>query len=242
MAEPGTFYQPGYYDENGNFIGAPLRARDSVASNGVNAEEHITDAGIHLTLEQAGKINSAVQSSALFGADGKVLESKLPKAALTASDLSVENIPALLALDAAEAPLNTDVFVGDATADATVGSGWAMYRRMGLGTVLTDWKKLSEGESLDVTLKDQSARDAAAQAQAAATNAKTAADTAQSTADTAKTNAATAQTAANNAASAAGSAMIEARLTDAAVCASEADMAAKNLRAGAFVLMRVTNA
>jgi hypothetical protein len=169
MAEAGSFYQPGYYDENGNFVPAPLRAQDVIATTGESTEAHITNTAIHLTTEQTSKISGAVQSSVLLDSNGLVRTSMLPAQALTAADQNVATIAELLALSAANAPVGQNIFVGDATGDATVKSGWALYRRVALeGGVLTDWTKVSEGEGLDVAMVDQTARDSAEAAMAEA--------------------------------------------------------------------------
>ncbi len=206
MAER-SFARLGYKDASGNFVGTDTRAREVIATNGISAEAHITNAAAHLTSEQSGRIAGAVQSGDLIGEDGKVLATKLPSQALTVADSSVTDIPALLALSATQAPINADIFVSNATGDNTVKSGWALYRRKATaGNTLADWTKLSEGEGLDVAMVDQTARDAAQTAQGAANSAAT-----------------------------------TAQLLDAVYCVSEADMASKNLRTGAIVLMAVDN-
>jgi hypothetical protein len=119
----------------------------------------------------------AASGVATLGSDGKIPVSQLPSEGLTQADMSVVDITALLALSATTAPLNTDVFVNDASDDTTVGSGWALYRRTATtGGVLSDWTKLAEGEGLDVAFVDSVAR-------AAASAAQTDADSAQSDVD-----------------------------------------------------------
>jgi hypothetical protein len=111
----------------------------------------------------------AASGVATLGSDGKIPVSQLPSEGLTQADVSVADITALLALSTTDAPLNTDAFVNDASADATVGSGWALYRRTATaGGTLNDWTKLAEGEGLDVAFVDDTARAAAESAQSAA--------------------------------------------------------------------------
>lgn len=106
-----------------------------------------------------GSAKGAANGVAQLGADGKVPASQLPSQALTKADISVEDITALLALDTDDAPLNIDVFVGDASGDSTVEAGWALYRRIALvGETLEDWTKFAEGEGLDVEFVDSEAR------------------------------------------------------------------------------------
>jgi hypothetical protein len=115
----------------------------------------------------------AASGVATLGTDGKIPVSQLPSEGLTQADVSVADITALLALSTTDAPLNTDAFVNDASADATVGSGWALYRRTATaGGTLNDWTKLAEGEGLDVAFVDDTARAAAEAAQTAADSAQ----------------------------------------------------------------------
>jgi hypothetical protein len=143
------------------------RGASSTVDADLTAVEALAGAAIPAT--QKGTANGV----APLGSDGKVSTTYLPPSALTVADTSVANIAALTALSATDAPLNSDVFVNDATGDTTVKSGWALYRRTATaGGVLTDWTKLSEGEGLDVAMVDQTARDAASSAASAAATAQ----------------------------------------------------------------------
>lgn len=102
---------------------------------------------------------------ATLDSDGKVPTSQLPASALTAANQNVATIAALTALSTTAAPVNAIVFVTDATGDSTVKAGWGLYIRKSGGAALTDWSKIGEGESLDVAMVDQTARDAASTAQ-----------------------------------------------------------------------------
>ena len=202
MAEK-NFVQVGY-KQGESFVPCNLRAGDVAASNGTTVEAHITNGGIHLSTEQANLISGAIQSSekgvaagvATLGADGKIPASQLDLAKYQTS-ANVANYDELLALTATEAPVNSYVFVADATGDTTVKEGWAAYRRVATAGTAADWCKVSEGESLDIVIPDYN-------------------ESIQ--------NAAT-----------------EAAKLDFAYCTSEADMATKNLREGALVLMAVEN-
>jgi hypothetical protein len=207
----------GYKDGSNNFIAQQLHAADVLTVAGVSAEVHITDAGIHLTGEQADKI-----AAALTVDDIENLK----------SEITVENYAALVALTSSDVPVNGYVFVEDASGDATVGSGWAVYKRIAAATDVGSWFKTAEQESMDVAMVDQTARDAASSAATAAGNAASAASAAQDDADAAASAAGNAQTTASNAAAAAA-------LLDAAYCTSESDMQSKNLRTGALVIMAV---
>lgn len=202
MAEK-NFVQVGY-KQGEKFVPCNLRARDVVASDGTTVEDHIGNTGIHLTAEQARFISGAVQSSekgaasgvATLDANGKVPASQLDLSKYQTS-ANVGDYNELLALSATDTPVNSYVFVADATGDSTVKEGWAAYRRVAAEGTATDWCKVSEGESLDITIPDYETRINTAAAEAAK--------------------------------------------MDFAYCTSEADMAAKNLREGALVLMAVEN-
>jgi hypothetical protein len=177
-----SFARIGYANAQNGFTPVNVRAQDVETTTGVTAEVHITNGTIHVSADQAQQIAGAVQSSALgavngvatLGSDGKVVAAQLPDSALTVADFSVADIDALTELTATAAPLNSDIFVNDASDDPTVTSGWALYRRTGTAGNLADWTKLAEGEGLDVAFVDQTARDAAGAAQTAQTAAQTA--------------------------------------------------------------------
>lgn len=63
------------------------------------------------------------------------------------SQYRVANIAARNALDSGMS-VGDRVMVDDATADATVSSGWALYQWLSSGT----WRKIAEQESLDVSV------------------------------------------------------------------------------------------
>ncbi len=202
MAEK-NFVQVGYV-RGGKFVPGDLRACDIVASDGTTVEAHIADGAKHLTTEQAQLIANAIQSSekgvasgiATLGADGKIPASQLDLSKYQTS-ANVANYDEMLALSEADVPVNSYVFVADATGDTTVKKGWAAYRRVAANGAAADWCKVSEGESLDINIPNY-------------------------------------DTAIN-------AAVAEAAKLDFAYCTSEADMAAKNLRDGAMVLMAVEN-
>lgn len=161
MAEKSTFVQIGTLNSEGGFEGKKLRARDVVATSGESAETHIADTTKHLNTEQAEKITNAVQTSALGAASGVATLDANGKVPASQLDLSkyqtaanVSNFDELLALTETEAPVNSYVFVVDATGDATVKEGWAAYRRIAANGEEADWCKVSEGESLDINIPD----------------------------------------------------------------------------------------
>lgn len=202
MAEK-NFVQVGY-KQGDNFVPGSLRAKDVYGTNGKSVEEHVSNASIHLTTEQAQMISSAIQSSekgepagvATLDANGKVPADQLDLSRYQTA-ANVANYDELLALTETEAPVNSFVFVVDATGDTTVEEGWAIYRRISAEGAAADWCKTSEGESLDIKIPDYENSINAAAAEAAK--------------------------------------------LDFAYCTSETDMATKNLRDGALVLMAVEN-
>lgn len=226
-----SFARIGYLNAQKEFEGKLLRAQDIVDTKGVSAEEHQTNDVIHLTPEQTARIAGAIQSSflgaangvATLDADGQLNPSQIDLTAYQAK-VNTATYADMLALDTTVkngCPVNNYVFVTDATGDPSVESGWAIYRRVSAGNAAADFVKTSEQESLDVVLPDFVAMNNRISAN------ETAAAAAQSTADGAVT--------------AAENAMTEAQLLDAAYCKDEADMATKNLRTGAVVLMEVSN-
>lgn len=152
------FVQIGYYDESEEFQRGKLQAEDVEATNGKTAEDHITDTTIHLTADQRQKIEGAIQSTergavngvASLDASGKVPASQLDLSKYTTQN-NVADYSAMLALSTTDAPVNSYVFVSDASDDETVDEGWAIYRRVAGNGNAADWHKVAEGESLDVS-------------------------------------------------------------------------------------------
>lgn len=230
MAEK-SFARIGYVNAQKEFEGKFLRAQDVVDTTGVSAEAHQTNNVIHLTTEQSALIAGAIQSSLLGAANGVATlggNGLLTPGQIDLTDyqckVNAATYEAMLALDTTVkngCPINNYVFVTDATGDPTVDEGWAIYRRVSAGNTAADFVKTSEQESMDIILPDFVAMSSRISAnETAAANAQSAADNAQSAAD---------------------NAMTEARLLDAAYCASEADLESKNLRVGAVVLMETLN-
>jgi len=67
--------------------------------------------------------------------------------AVGTAEYRVANIAARNALDASMS-VGDRVMVDDATADATVSAGWALYQWLSSGV----WRKIAEAESLDITV------------------------------------------------------------------------------------------
>ena len=237
MAEV-SFARIGYVDESGNFVPKNVRAQDVFASNGVSAEAHITDTAAHLTTEQATRIANAVQTGDLGKADGvatldangKLATNQIPEQLLgkvaykgtfdptTGRDSEGNELPAPAAENMGYYWIATAdgkyTMPGDTKeTDFTVGD-WAISN----GTYYSE---------VDNSTADPVARQSAADAKSAADTAQAAAETAQSAAEAAQTTADTANA--------------NALKLDAVHATSEADMQTKNLRAGAIVLMDVTN-
>jgi hypothetical protein len=262
------FGKLGYFNGDGAFVPTKMPAADMEASTGENAEEHMTDTAKHLTPAQAALIAGAVQASAVganngvapLGSDGKV-PAQYVSVDILADSVLADTYADLLALSAGAAPVKSRVFVEDAGGDPTVAGGWALYFRKAAAGAASDWVKLAEGESLDVDLSGfaklvdgkvpatnlPEGTNAAKGIIQLATDAEAAAGTVTAKAvnpkqlNTVAVAAAAAQTAADAAKAAADGAAADAALLDAAYCESEQDMASKNLRAGAVVLMRVAN-
>lgn len=227
MAEK-NFAQLGFMNQEGQFQAYPMRARDVIDTKGVSAETHMTDDTIHLTTEQINTINGAVQATekgaangvATLGADGKLPAAQIDLAKYQ-TRANVDTYAEMLALTEADCPVNGYAFVTDATGDPSVKSGWAIYTRVAELGNAADYVKVSEGESIDVTLPDFE------QMRTDTTAAANAASAAQSTADAAQTTA--------------DAAALEAAKLSFCVASSEAELEGKNLKQGAMVLMLVDN-
>lgn len=217
MPEISSFARIGHKNAEGKFVPDNLRAQDVYATTGASAEEHITDAGKHLTAEQAEKIAGSVQAAekgaangvAALDADGKLPVSQIPTAVTGGMSYQGTFDPATGmdgkggAIPASAAANKGHYWVASAEGEFTPPGASAP-----LQFAARDWL-VSNGagyNEIDNTTADAAARQAAAAAQSKAESAETAAN-----------------------------------LLDAAYCVSEADMASKNLRAGAFVLMEVAN-
>lgn len=237
MAEK-SFASIGYFSD-GKFKETMLRARDVFDSQGISTEDHQTNGGIHLTGEQTTLIAGAIQAALLGTANGVATldaSGRIPAAQLDlgkyATSANVATYAEMLALTATQAKVNTFVFVADATGDPTVDEGWAAYKRVATNGDVSDYVKVAEGESLDISFPDL---------EQGITEAKNAAASAASAAATADGKADTAKNAADAAQSTADAAVGEASKLDFAFCVDEEDMKTKNLREGAMVLILVDN-
>lgn len=224
MAENISFARIGYVDESGNFVPKNVRAQDVYASNGKSAEEHITNAAVHLTTEQAAKIDGAVQSDKLGAANGA--------ATLDANGkLAVNQIPEqLLGKVAYKGTFDPTTGLDDSgnelPAPAKANLGWYWIAS-------ADGKYTPPGstEQIDFTVGDW-----------VISNGTKYGEVDNSTADpVARQSAATAQTAAESAQTTANTANTNALKLDAAHATSEENMKTLNLRPGAIVFMDVTN-
>lgn len=84
------------------------------------------------------------------GAHYKILMSEVLsyiQSQMGTSEYRVANIAARNAIDG-NMSVGDRVMVDDATADATVSAGWALYQWLGSGV----WRKIAEQESMDVTV------------------------------------------------------------------------------------------
>lgn len=218
MAER-SFGTLGYIDENGKFVPKNVRAQDVIASDGVSAEAHITNGDIHLTTEQAEKIEGAVQSSALGAVSGV--------ATLDANGkLAVNQIPEqLLGKVAYKGTFDPTTGLDDSgnelPAPAKGNLGWYWIAS-------ADGKYTPPGstEEIDFTVGDW-----------VISNGTKYSEVDNSTADpVARQMATEAKTAAEAAQEAAGNIQL-----DAVHVSSESELETLNLRPGALVLMDVTN-
>lgn len=152
------------FKQGDDFVEKPLAAKNVVNTEDITVEAHMADKTIHLSPEQVILIANAIQNSekgqpngvATLGADGKINPDQIDLTKYVTST-NVADYSAMLALTTTEAPVNSYVFVSDASADPSVTSDWAIYRRVGAaGNNASDWTKIAEKESLDITFTDYS--------------------------------------------------------------------------------------
>lgn len=151
------------YKQGEEFINRPLSAKNVINTENITVEAHMKDKTIHLSPEQVILITNAIQSSekgqpngvATLGADGKINPDQIDLTKYVSST-NVATYDAMLALSTTDAAVNSYVFVSDASNDATVDSGWAIYRRVGSAGNASDWTKIAERESLDISFTDYS--------------------------------------------------------------------------------------
>jgi len=160
MAE--SIFNLGYSPDGAQFTPVKLDAADVVASNGITAETHILNNGIHLTSTQINLIANAIQNSMRGAPDGVaplndegLLDPQYFALDMLTGVKFAEDIAQMIALTTDEVSVSKTVLVADASADLTVKSGWALYVRVDdEGDTLEDWHKLVEGESLDIDFAD----------------------------------------------------------------------------------------
>lgn len=169
---PINFVQPGHYDGT-NFVADTFRARDVIASDGVSAETHITDAGIHLTAEQKALLADAgaANGAATLDSSGKLSVTQIP-AGITggltyqsAFDPAAGQDAGGTAIPAPSAANKGWYWIAGATGSYTPPGNSAA-----IGFEIGDWL-VSNGETydeIDNTTADLTAREAASAAQSEA--------------------------------------------------------------------------
>lgn len=212
MAETGSFVQIGKVGSDGNFEGKKLRAQDVVAKNGVSAEAHITDAAKHLTADQAEKITGAVQSTALGAASGVATLDENGK--LTSAQLPDVVMGGMTYVATFDPTTGQDGKGNAIPTPSAKNKGW--YWKASAAS--TSYTPPGNTEPMDIAVGDW-----------IVSNGTSYDEVDNTTVDTA-------------ARASAQSASEEAAKMDAVFVASEAELAAKNLRPGALVFMEVTNA
>jgi hypothetical protein len=230
-----SFARIGYKNADNEFQAINVRAQDVITTTGVSAETHISDAAKHLTADQAAAIAGAIQSTAIGAASGVAplgANSKIPAQYVDVDLFSnaqfVDTYADMLDLTATQAPKGDTILVEDASGDETVDSGWALYIRKDIeGETDTDWLKLVESEGIDIDFSEFATLGEDGKVPATQLPLSDATDS--------DSDEEAATSAAVKAAYDAGV------LLDAAYCSDEEDMAEKNLRVGAFVLMEVDN-
>lgn len=145
------------------FIERPIDAKSVINSDNITVAVHMDDKTIHLDSGQITKIANAIQNSekgapngvATLNAQGKIPEDQLDiDLTKYTTTTNVETYDEMLALSTTVVPVNHFVFVSDASNDETVDSGWAIYKRVASNGNASDWTKISEKESLDITFHE----------------------------------------------------------------------------------------
>lgn len=139
-----------FRDSNGNLVEGNLDASAVIGSGGITAAQHMDDVARHLSETERGYLTAAGAANgvALLDASGH-----LPSGVFDSTKMPVETTVAdIAARDALTGlPDGYKVFVTDASGDAAVDSGWAIYRyHVAVGEESAGWTKVAEGESLDI--------------------------------------------------------------------------------------------
>lgn len=106
--------------------------------------------GLYVLLEPIRPFTSSNIETEISGGQWEMISGGSGSGGGPAIDEKYANIAAMLADQVAQTE-DALYFVADASTDATVDSGWALYQKLAATTAsLTDYRKLSEEESLDV--------------------------------------------------------------------------------------------
>jgi hypothetical protein len=130
-------------------------AQNVYINSTTKVSDHVVDTNLHITAAERTALTNYNQANGFAKLDANGF---VPTANINPSILAITtefaDITAMLASTDVEA--GQLVWVNDASADTTVTSGWAIYRKkVGVGidyTQLTGWTKVSEAEMLDVTV------------------------------------------------------------------------------------------
>ena len=118
--------------------------------------DHVVDTTVHLTSTERSALTATNNANGYVKLDSN---GYVPTGLLNPSVLAVNkefaDITALLAASTTDIVPGQIVMVLDASADSTVDSGWAIYRRLTSASdlsQLSSWQKIAERESLDVVV------------------------------------------------------------------------------------------
>lgn len=147
--ESGTYeiYYPKTVAQQVFIVGTAQGADQTLADHVGNTDKHLS-AAERTALTNYNQANGFLK----LGNDGFVPAANLNPAilAITTEFATISALLAATTTDVAEGQL---VMVTDASADSTVTSGWAIYRRKANTsdlTTLSAWQKIAESESIDV--------------------------------------------------------------------------------------------
>jgi len=141
-------------DDVGAVVRVLLPAEYVLVASGSTLAAHVVDVDVHLTEAEKALLTN---KNAANGVLVLTSENKIPVEYVgndtggLRADVTFATIAERDAANTAAYPKGQTCFVLDATGDATVGDGWAIYRWSG-----SAWTKIMEGESIDQSVWDGS--------------------------------------------------------------------------------------
>lgn len=125
-------------------------------NTGKTVADHVADTNVHLSAAERTALTKTNTAEGYVKLDENgFVPASMINPSVIAVNTEFADITALLAASTTDVIEGELVMVTDASADSTVASGWAIYRRKVGATDLTkldSWQKIAEAESLDVVV------------------------------------------------------------------------------------------